>query len=76
MEGSADLSRETQDLKVIVAPEISASAYSLYMATINPVIGLTSYLAQLVLSKPLVKATTNEFHIDGTWANPRVTKVN
>lgn len=76
MEGSADLSRETQDLKVVVAPEISASAYSLYMATINPVVGLTSYLAQLVLSKPLVKATTNEFHIDGSWANPRVTKVN
>jgi uncharacterized protein YhdP len=75
MEGSADLSRETQDLKVVVAPEISASAYSLYMATINPLVGLTSYLAQLVLSKPLVKATTNEFHIDGTWANPRVTKV-
>jgi len=38
-------------------------------------VGLTSYLAQLVLSKPLVKATTNEFHIDGTWASPRVTKV-
>ena len=75
MEGSADLSRETQDLKVVVAPEISASAYSLYMATINPLVGLTSYLAQLVLSKPLVKATTNEFHIDGTWASPRVTKV-
>jgi hypothetical protein len=36
---------------------------------------LTSYLAQMVLSKPLVRAGTSEFFVDGTWANPRVTKV-
>jgi uncharacterized protein YhdP len=75
LEGSADLARETQDLKVVVVPEINAGTASLYMATINPVIGLTSYLAQLILSRPLVRAGTSEFHIDGTWANPRVTKV-
>jgi uncharacterized protein YhdP len=45
------------------------------MATINPLVGLTSYLAQMVLSKPLVRAGTTEFQIDGTWVNPRVTKV-
>jgi uncharacterized protein YhdP len=75
LEGRADLARETQDLKVVVVPEINAGTASLYMATINPVIGLTSYLAQLLLSRPLVRAATNEFRIDGTWANPRVTKV-
>jgi uncharacterized protein YhdP len=45
------------------------------MATINPLVGLTSYLAQMVLSKPLVRAGTSEFHVDGTWSDPRVTKV-
>ena len=75
LEGRADLARETQDLKVVVVPEINAGTASLYMATINPVIGLTSYLAQLLLSRPLVRAATSEFRIDGTWANPRVTKV-
>jgi uncharacterized protein (TIGR02099 family) len=75
IEGSADLVRETQNLKVVVIPEINAGTASLYMATINPLIGLTSYLAQIVLSKPLVRAGTSEFHIDGTWAAPRVTKV-
>jgi uncharacterized protein (TIGR02099 family) len=75
LEGRADLARETQDLKVVVVPEINAGTASLYMATINPVIGLTSYLAQLLLSRPLVRAGTSEFRIDGTWANPRVTKV-
>lgn len=75
IEGQADLARETQDLKVVVVPDITAGAASLYMATINPLVGLTSYLAQLVLSKPLVKAGTAEFRIDGTWSQPRVTEV-
>jgi uncharacterized protein YhdP len=75
MEGSADLVHETQDLKVVVVPEINAGTASLYMATINPLIGLTSYLAQAVLSLPLVRAGTSEFHIDGTWSDPRVIKV-
>jgi len=60
---------------VVVVPEINAGTASLYVATINPLIGLTSYLAQMVLSKPLVRAGTNEFHVDGTWSDPRVTKV-
>jgi len=75
IEGSADLVKETQKLKVVVVPEINAGTASLYMATINPLVGLTSYLAQMVLSKPLVRAGTSEFLVDGTWADPRVTKV-
>ncbi len=75
IEGSADLVRETQKLKVVVVPEINAGTASLYVATINPLIGLTTYLAQMVLSKPLVRAGTNEFFVDGTWSSPRVTKV-
>ena len=75
IEGSADLVKETQKLKVVVVPEINAGTASLYMATINPLVGLTSYLAQLILSKPLVRAGTTEFQVDGTWADPRVTKI-
>ena len=75
IEGQADIARETQSLKVVVVPDLNAGNASLYMATINPVIGLTSFLAQLVLSKPLAKAGTSEFRIEGSWANPQVTKV-
>lgn len=75
IEGQSDLAKETQNLKVVVIPEINAGNASLYMATINPLVGLTSYLAQLILSKPLVKAGTTELKVDGTWSNPRITKV-
>lgn len=74
MEGRADLARETQDLKVVVVPEINAGTASLVAAVINPAVGLGTFLAQAVLRRPLIQATTQEFHIDGPWADPRVTR--
>jgi hypothetical protein len=32
-------------------------------------------LAQLIVRKPLIESLTQEFVLDGTWAEPRVTKV-
>jgi uncharacterized protein YhdP len=75
MEGRADIARETQDLKVVVVPEINAGTASLVATVINPAIGLGSFLAQYFLRQPLIRAATQEFHIDGTWADPRITRV-
>ena len=75
MEGRADLARETQDLKVVVVPEINAGTASLIASVINPAIGLSTFLAQLLLRRPLNEAATQEFHIDGSWADPKITKV-
>lgn len=75
MEGSADLVRETQDLKVFVVPEINAGAASLLAATVNPVVGIGTLLAQLVLRQPLRTVTTQEFRVTGSWADPQVQKV-
>ena len=76
MEGSSDLAKGTQDIKVLVVPEINAGTVSLVAAIINPAIGLGTFLAQLILRRPLVAATTQEFNVVGTWAAPQVTKVN
>lgn len=75
MEGSADIAKETQDIKVVVVPEINAGTASLIATVINPAIGLGSFLAQYFLRRPLIQATTQEFHIDGSWADPKITKV-
>ena len=75
MEGSADIEHETQDLHVVVVPEINAMTASLVATAINPVIGLGSFLAQVFLRGPLIQAATQEFRIDGTWADPRVERV-
>jgi uncharacterized protein (TIGR02099 family) len=75
MEGQADIAKETQTLKVVVVPEINAGSASLLASAINPVVGLTTFLAQLILRRPLIEANTQEFLVDGTWVDPRVTKV-
>ncbi|MGV8805142.1 MAG: YhdP family protein [Polaromonas sp.] len=75
MDGSADLARETQRLRVVVVPELDAGTASLIATVINPAIGLGSFLAQLFLRRPLTEAATQEFQIDGTWADPKITKI-
>ncbi|HYF42724.1 MAG TPA: AsmA-like C-terminal region-containing protein, partial [Ramlibacter sp.] len=75
MEGKADIARETQDIKVVVVPEINAGTASLVATVINPAIGLGTFLAQMFLREPLARAATQHFHIDGTWADPRITRV-
>jgi uncharacterized protein YhdP len=75
MEGRADIEKETQDLKVVVVPEINAGTASLIASVINPAIGIGTFLAQLFLRKPLTEAATQEFHIDGSWADPQITRV-
>lgn len=75
MEGTADLARETQDLKVVIVPEINAGTASIVASIINPAIGVGTFLAQLFLRRPLIQANTQELHIDGGWADPRITKI-
>lgn len=75
MEGQADIAKETQDLKVVVVPEINAGTASLVAGVINPVIGLTTFLTQMVLRQPLISAATREFRIDGSWSDPKITPV-
>ena len=75
MEGSANIAAETQNLKVVVVPEINAGTASLIATVINPAIGLGSFLAQMFLRRPLMEAATQEFQIDGTWYDPKITKI-
>lgn len=75
MEGSADIEHETQNLRVVVVPEINAATASLAYAAINPAVGLGTFLAQLLLRKPLVEAGTREFRVTGPWSDPKVDKV-
>jgi uncharacterized protein (TIGR02099 family) len=74
LEGRANIGAETQDVNVVVVPEINAGTASLFYSTINPIVGLTSFLAQVVLREPLIKANTRTFHISGSWSDPQVNK--
>ena len=75
MEGNADIERETQDLRVVVVPELNAGTAALAYAVINPAIGLGAFVAQALLKKPLTEANTREFQVSGPWADPKVERV-
>ncbi|MGH6645999.1 YhdP family protein [Aquabacterium sp.] len=75
MEGQADLARETQNLHVFVVPEVNAGTASLAYAVINPAIGLGTFIAQVLLRKQVAEASTRQFSITGSWADPQVERV-
>jgi uncharacterized protein YhdP len=75
MEGSADTVNETQNLTVLVVPEIYSGTASLMAAIVNPLAGVGSMLAQLLLGTPLKEAGTRQFQVTGSWADPQVERV-
>jgi uncharacterized protein YhdP len=75
MEGKADIAHETQDIKAVVIPEINAGTASLVASVINPAIGLGTFLAQMFLRQPLIRANTQEFQINGSWYDPHITQI-
>ena len=75
MDGRADLARETQAIRVVVVPELNAGTASLIASVINPAVGLGTFLAQWLLRRPLMDAATQEFQVDGSWADPVMRRV-
>jgi uncharacterized protein (TIGR02099 family) len=76
MDGTVDLADETQNMDVVVIPELNAGAASVvYGLAVNPVIGLGTFLAQLFLRNPLSQALTQEYQVTGPWKDPAVKKI-
>ncbi|MCX7250559.1 MAG: hypothetical protein NTX37_03480, partial [Burkholderiales bacterium] len=75
LDGSADLGQETQDLSALVIPELNAGGASLMASLVHPAVGLGSFVAQYLIGKPLRAAATQQFHVSGSWYDPKVEKV-
>jgi uncharacterized protein (TIGR02099 family) len=74
MNGSANIARETQDLHLVVIPEINLGTASVVAMAINPVVGVGTLLAQLFLRNPVMKSLTFEYKVSGSWSDPVVVK--
>jgi len=70
IKGSVDLNAETQNLEVVVVPEINLDSTILY-AAINPAIGLAAFVGQFLLRRPLAAVNTRIYQMTGTWADPQ-----
>lgn len=74
MIGETDLKTETQDMQVVVRPEVGGLAAVGTAALVNPVIGAAALVANTVLQKPLNRLFSYRYHVTGTWADPKVNK--
>ena len=76
LDGSADIAQENQKLRVQILPIVDTGTASLLAGlAVNPLVGLTTFLAQWLLQNPLARASAQEFLVDGSWQAPRVTRV-
>ncbi|MDM5179699.1 YhdP family protein [Massilia sp. DJPM01] len=76
MAGTADIANESANLHVVVIPEFNLGTGPLvYALAVNPVVGLGSFLAQLFLRAPVMRALTYEMQITGPWKAPVITKL-
>ena len=74
MEGEADLQNETQNLHVVVRPEVGGLAAVGAAAAINPVAGAAVLLANTVLKRPFNRLVSYRYHVTGSWNDPQVNK--
>jgi uncharacterized protein (TIGR02099 family) len=76
MDGTADIANESTNLHVVVIPEFNLGTGPLvYGLAVNPVIGLGSFLAQLFLRAPMMKALTYQMQVTGPWKSPHIVKL-
>ncbi len=72
--GTTNLVSESQDLRVKVLPVIGDTA-SVLAILINPVIGIGSLVANRLFNNPVGRALSYEYHVAGTWTDPKVEKL-
>jgi uncharacterized protein (TIGR02099 family) len=75
IEGEADLKNETQNLQVLVRPQVGSVAAIGAATLVNPIIGAAALVASTILRNPLGRLFSYRYHVTGSWSDPRVEKV-
>jgi uncharacterized protein YhdP len=75
LEGRTNIVSEIWDLHAVVVPNIDASGAALATVLVNPVLGIGAFIGQWLLKQPLARAMTVEYHVHGTWDDPKVDEV-
>lgn len=70
--GQLDMVAHTQNLKVIVSPKFDMGAASIAVAAVNPVAGIGSLVAQMMLKMPLQHMAIRTYYVYGLWEKPVV----
>lgn len=74
MQGSTRLDNETQQLLLTIRPKLGNVASLGAAVAVNPVVGITSLIAQKLLQNPLDRVFSYQYRVTGTWDDPVVNK--
>jgi uncharacterized protein YhdP len=72
IQGETHLQKETQDLMVVVRPEVGGLAAVGAAALAHPAVGAAALVANTVLQKPLNRLFSYRYHVTGNWSDPQV----
>lgn len=76
MKGEADLKQETQDVIVTIQPEVGTTlTVGTALLLAHPVAAAAAAVANKVLQNPLNKIFSFQYHVNGSWNDPKVEKV-
>ena len=77
MDGDLDLESETQNLNVLVLPDLNPAGGSLIYSVIaaNPAVGVASVIADYLLKDPLGKIFSFQYKVSGPWQAPVIERV-
>ncbi len=75
LDGKSSLVDESLDAQAVVIPNLDVSGAAIAAGiAINPIVGIGAFLTQWLLKEPLAKAMTAQYHIGGTWDDPKITE--
>jgi uncharacterized protein YhdP len=75
MQGTVDLARETQKLRVRVVPGLDGTASTVTGMMVSPQIGIAALIAQKLLKNPLGQMFAYQYDVTGDWSSPTVVPV-
>ncbi len=75
LSGAVDLAQETQRLRVVITPTISAGSAVIAATVVNPLLGLGALVANVALSQSISHAFSHDYSVTGSWSHPLVERV-
>jgi uncharacterized protein YhdP len=75
MKGQADLKNETQDMLVTVQPELGSVVSAGALLMVHPAVGVGAAVVNKLFQNPLNKIFSFQYHVTGTWSDPKMEKV-
>jgi uncharacterized protein YhdP len=75
IEGDINLHHETQNLEMLVLPDISGGLSSGVAFFVNPVAGVFTWITQKIIGSPFDYAFAKKLEVTGSWDDPQVTEL-